>query len=425
MSDVIISDRAISLRKALDEWREAGELWIEKTLALGDQLLAARKDCGEDDTRFGKWLIDNGCDDLAREERKALINLAQYAELTRIVAQEDAEVKPRTLWERVQKRQALIAPPWHSDCARVAQSNKTNVTPSTAPLASISESPEAPATSIPASPRHAVVGSADEPARNIDKAKLVKDLGVSADDYATLFGAYPGNRQVRLKATFNEAVRRHRIAKGKLKALFMIGVNIVHAGKAANLSGTNKFDARIFLPEVPEAITKYIQFEHLADNIERVEAMNAKAAALKAADVSEKEIYEELAHFWQHGRERQKVVRKIVVHPSDSKARIKHEVTFCGELIWPHENWNHITYQDLNAGWHLIDHWANHLAVAQPQKPKEIAVQLRHLILDIAQASSIKGLTDVMVAMMEVYSKHNDDKDAAELSPKAPPGLAR
>jgi hypothetical protein len=414
---MVISGRAISLRKALDDWQDASIVWIERTLALGHEYLAARNECGGDDTRFGHWLVDNGCNDLGDNDRKALINLARHTQLARTVAQEDNEIKPRTLWGRVQDRIKLIEATSTSHWSREPQSEKTDTQASTTPLASVSDSPKV-------KQRHPIVGSADGAVKNIEKAELVKRLGITAEDYATLFGAYSKNRQIALRKEFINVLDK-KSPKKRILALFQIGVAIVRANKAPELGGSLVFDARIFLPDVPEGICKWMTMSKLVEQVDRVELLNAKAVALKNANMSAAEIHEELMHFWTHGSERPKVERKITIDPADSKARIKHEVTFCGQVIWPHDAWDKVTYDDLNAGWHLVDYWVQRLEKAQPQKPNEVAVQVQHLIQDIAKASSIDGLTNVMLAMMSAYNKRNGRKDTADLTPKAPPGLAR
>src|SRR6188508_2363631 len=54
--------RRIRVQRAITEWYQAGELWIEKTLALAVELKEARKECGDNDRAFGHWLVDNDCE---------------------------------------------------------------------------------------------------------------------------------------------------------------------------------------------------------------------------------------------------------------------------------------------------------------------------------------------------------------------------
>jgi hypothetical protein len=251
-------------------------------------------------------------------------------------------------------------------------------------------------------------------------------LGVNAEDYATLFGAYPASRQRSLKAEFGKLPHKKNPTRKQTQRLFSIGVSIVKRGIAARLSNTTGFDARIFLPNVPVAITKYIEMRDLFDRIDRIERLDARAVELSADGTSAADSHTELHHLWEHGEDRPAPVKKTVtLMPGDSKERIKHEVTFCGEVIWPRESLKHVTYQDMNAGWHLIHHWCKYLETARPQKPNEIAVQVQHLIQDIAVATNLGGLTDVMLACMSAYNKVNGRKDAANLDGCVPPGLAR
>jgi hypothetical protein len=75
--------RHIRLRRALDEWQQAGDQWIEKTIALALELAAARQDCGDNDIAFNIWLAEHCCDDLGKTERAAFINLGRHIEITR------------------------------------------------------------------------------------------------------------------------------------------------------------------------------------------------------------------------------------------------------------------------------------------------------------------------------------------------------
>ena len=56
--------RPARLRRALDEWHEASDQWVEKTIALAIELKEARDEYGSNDTAFGQWLVDNNCNDL-------------------------------------------------------------------------------------------------------------------------------------------------------------------------------------------------------------------------------------------------------------------------------------------------------------------------------------------------------------------------
>jgi len=99
--NIITNARAISVRRALDEWRDAGESWKEKTLALAAELYAARKECGENDTQFGRWLVENGCDDLGRDARAALVNIGKHLQLSRRVMEDSRSTSAELLWDKI------------------------------------------------------------------------------------------------------------------------------------------------------------------------------------------------------------------------------------------------------------------------------------------------------------------------------------
>lgn len=119
------------------------------------------------------------------------------------------------------------------------------------------------------------------------------------------------------------------------------------------------------------------------------------------------------------------VAKKSAASKSDPRNRIKHDVKFCGTIIWPHRSLQSATYPDLKAGWHLAHHWLRHLEHATPQKPNEILTAVMHLHQDIKAASSIDGLCDVMSSCIEAYAKRNGRKERADFSGCVPPGLAR
>ena len=222
------------------------------------------------------------------------------------------------------------------------------------------------------------------------------------------------------------SLAKKRNGKATAKKLFIFALDIVSSGQASELSNSNEFDARIFLPKIPAGLAKAIPFAQIVDRFDRLAGMNKRADELIAIATPASELHNELQHFWQTGTILPpKKVARVSLPDADSKNRIKHEVKFCGEIIWPRDSLKHVTYDDLNAGWHLVHHWLMHLENATPQKPKEVAVAVRHLIWDIKEASSISGLIDVMLTCMAAYSRHNESKAQADLSGCIPPGSPR
>jgi hypothetical protein len=92
-------NRAKTLRHALDEWREAKELYIERTFALAFELKAARDECGNNDIAFGIWLVENECDDtITKNERSALIKMAEHPEISRQEMERTGNRNVERLW---------------------------------------------------------------------------------------------------------------------------------------------------------------------------------------------------------------------------------------------------------------------------------------------------------------------------------------
>ena len=90
--------RPVRLRRALDEWHEASDQWVEKTIALAIELKEARDEYGSNDTAFGQWLVDNNCNDLDKNQRGALIKFAEHVELTRQVLKETSSRSLQLIW---------------------------------------------------------------------------------------------------------------------------------------------------------------------------------------------------------------------------------------------------------------------------------------------------------------------------------------
>jgi hypothetical protein len=392
--------------------------WVDGTLELA-QALAAGRASFPSNIDFGVWCVSNGHDQVNGHDRAALINMAADLPLARIVLEETKRASWQHIWiNEMQNRFAHR----EQDDPQPAENGSSE--PSTA-LAPVSTSAEVSKSENPA-PRHTLIGRGKDELKDPSKAQLVQTLGVSAEDYAMFFGSYPANRQRALRTEFNDLVGTKAISRKKIRQLFAIGVSVVNRGCEPKLSNFQKFDASVFLPHVPVAITSFMKMEDLVKRVDLLERLDARAVALATAGISETEIHTELLHLWEHGTDRPTLVKKaLALAPGDSKERIRHEVKFCGETIWPREGLKHVTYQDMNAGWHLIHHWCKYLEHARPQKPNEIAVQVQHLIQDLAAATSLSGLADVMLACMSAYNKVNGRKDSANLDGCVPPGLAR
>lgn len=218
-------------------------------------------------------------------------------------------------------------------------------------------------------------------------------------------------------------IKRH---KAKVHQLFDLAVETVRSGQQPTLSDHQDVDLRVFFPALPEGFCKFRGIKDAVSNTERMAQTNLLAAQLRAQKTPDGELQTEVEHIWASGEKlAPRPEKPIEVALNDTKAQIKHEVTFCGERIWPSDYLKDVTFADMNAGWHIVHHWANALEHASPQKPKEVSKAIRALTHDLAEATSIKGVRDVMIACVSAYSKRNDGADKADLSNSVPPGLAR
>jgi hypothetical protein len=367
---------------------------------------------------FGVWLAQEEID-VSHDDRAAFIEMAAEPDVLRDVLIEQTDTfRAKTILRKHTDRFRLQS----KTTVKGLQSFKTDATVSTAPIEPVSAPPQSdlkPESPLPA-PRHKLVGSGNDVLRNPAKTELVKMLGITTEQYSAVMSAYPHNRQRKLKSELA------KLSKKSARALFERAFEIARSGRAPVLSNSDTIDARIVLPDVPEGFCKTFTLQQLAQRLDHLELLNSKAAELKAAGLSAFDIHTELHHIWETGAARPpQAVKSIELAPDDSKNRIKHQVKYCGDVIWPNESLKHVSYQDLNMGWHIADHWLKRLEVATPLKPNELLVEIMHLIQDLRAASSLAGVTDSMMMCVQAYAKRNQRRDKADLSDGMPPGRPR
>jgi hypothetical protein len=438
-----------SLQKLAEQLRadvalvaQAQEQCVKGMMQLAQHLREARERFPSN-IAFGVWLEQEQVN-VGHDDRAAFIAMAVEPEIFREVLIEQSErFQAKTIWRKSENRFRLQSKTTNQDF----QSAQTDCEPSTTPIQSVSPSQEVtePAGSpvsancddvwraafkaAAVEPRYQLAGSSkdrNKPLQNAKNAALVKLLDIPPEQYTTVMSAYPFNRQGVLKAELGHLAKNRKVANKLVCALFERAYAVVKAGKAPRLSNSTAFDARIFLPDVPEAFCKNIDLPKLVRRLDRLDLLNNKAAELAAAKTEAFEVHNELHHIWETGAVRPPRIAKLVeLTPDDSKNKITHPVKYCGEVIWPHESLRHVTYQDLNMGWHIADHWLKRLEVAKPQKPNELLVDIMHLIQDLRAASSLPGVTDVMIMCVQAYAKRNQRADKADLSDGFPPGKPR
>jgi hypothetical protein len=89
----------VKIQDAIQREAEGKKLWIEGTLELINILDDARKRLGSDQA-FGKWLTDNGYGDrITRNDRRALLNMAEHPQHTREVLNQTHRRSWRLIWE--------------------------------------------------------------------------------------------------------------------------------------------------------------------------------------------------------------------------------------------------------------------------------------------------------------------------------------
>src|SRR5262245_24343474 len=99
----------VKIQNALQQETEGRKLWIAGTLELIDILGDARNRLGSDQA-FGTWLTDNGYGEtrITRQDRSALLNMAEHPNVTREVLQQTHRRSWRLIWEEeIQPRSRL------------------------------------------------------------------------------------------------------------------------------------------------------------------------------------------------------------------------------------------------------------------------------------------------------------------------------
>lgn len=104
----------VRVRRALDGFKGAQDNWKEHALALAIELRAARLECGNNN-KFGIWLAENDCDDLARNDRQALVNIGEYIDLAREVFSTTSRTSLQHIWlkelQPMTLHQVMYSPP--------------------------------------------------------------------------------------------------------------------------------------------------------------------------------------------------------------------------------------------------------------------------------------------------------------------------
>jgi hypothetical protein len=372
---------------------------------------------------FGDWLHTSSYREIEHQDRAALIKIGENEDFAAKYVRTTSLTSPQTIWDAIRE----LRPSYYdsNSAKEISETVETDAAAFTTPVEPLSTAPKVTEKEISPPQRHALAGTGTKGMKNPERAELIQLLGIAVEQFTMVFSAYPYNRQRALKAEFIKLARK-RGGKSVARELFMRALKIVETGKTFALSNTQEFDARIFLPAVPKGFCERFDLPLLARNIDKLELLNSRAAELNAAGMSAFDIHNELQHVWQNGVVKPPQAPKVVALAlDDSKNQIKHTVKYCGDVIWPRESLKHVSYKDLNMGWHIADHLLKYFEVAKPQKPNEVLVEVMQLVQDLRAASSLTGVTDTMMACAQAYAKRNQRADKADLSDGFPPGKPR
>jgi hypothetical protein len=389
-----------------------------RIIPMARGLLAARRRYPAN-RDFGEWLKVSPYGDVGDTDRAALIQIGEHDEFAAKFVRTTNLISPQTIWNAIEE----LLPSSYLRKTPPLQIKSDANDADEAP-ASVSDDPEIGKKPVPQSrPSHKVIGSGGNAAKHLGKLKLVT-LGYPLEDLIKVLETYPRKRQAAIKSTLTDmatARGKNAYQKSIAKQLFARALAIVESGCAPQLSDTFNIDARMFFANLPEAWCKHLSVSDVSKSFDRFVQADSRAAELLATNVPMNDIFRELYHLVQTGKALP--IKPPIAFPAGSK--IKHEVKYCGVTIWPGSGLDHVSYDDLKAGWHLADHWLKTIEVATPQKPNEVLTAVMHLLQDIKAASSINGLCDVMDACIAAYAKRNGRKEKADFIGGTPPGLPR
>ena len=337
--------RSKRVRKALDEWRDATELWAEKTFALAFELKAARDECSENDTAFGHWLVDNNCDDtITKDERYALIKMAEHYDIAHQEMERTGNRSVEWLWRRHIKPR-VDAATYLSTQIGVAETNLIPNPPSEPATEAKVENQE---------PSEAKV-EAKSPIKK-SESKLYR-LG---DDVADVLMAKFKNPRMLAHFLGGEDSQ----TKKRSRMLRYLATRI-KADYPEEYLASKSWETRLLYPYLPQKM-----LERFAKHINMIDANHATLAATEDVFMKTPEcgvtdppmiafnkaysIYQSLSHAKNNGGA--PIDRSAFVHkPTFAPDEGKHPVIVRGTQLWPRETRETYCYDDLRCAFGMAE----------------------------------------------------------------------
>lgn len=382
--------RAKRLRDRLDAYSKNRDEFPRVTLALAIELFEARQDHDSNEA-FGAWLAGNSLDDLGKDDRAALINIGEHAEISRAILAETGRNSPQWIWrEEVQPRvrhvtNTPLPADQRSEPAETAANTEVNADSSSAEP-QISDTP---------------ITTSSEP-EPVSAGTLAK-AAVGKFPKADLVLGYILNKDTR---TLIGKLTHGRKNGGPLWQLIIQSIESGAFGDPSN-AVVSKPNLRLLLPWAPKSYAQ--NFDPSQAKYQKAIADEIFPVVLANRDLLRREpdrlpaLVNEAARIaWQQKQEtaeKERHAAAVAKMPADEK-----EVIAFGRVLWPAFNGvSSYSYDDLcHAVW-----FAQMLLGMFPRDwdAKSKAMQAGHLVKFIAPMLKSPGWADAVRHIFAAYSQ--------------------
>jgi hypothetical protein len=387
--------RKARMRQALDEWRAASEQWIEKTITLALELKAVRDEC-HSNQEFSVWLAENDCDDLSKNTRAALINIAEHLELSREVLQITDRRSVELIWDKEIKPKIA---------ATSSERSEDDVIPihSAESPQNVPQEPERIETAIPKD-AECKPEKSDLPRRPLHKGHGRRSPLKGLHD-AELVNAHMLEKQAR--AEFGKFVRT---PKGRPAwALLIESIETGLYGPPTRADSTTSMTVRVLLPWLPQR--SFAGF-HLKDPLTRklvcevlFPMLRERPELRETPHLVEREFNARRRAIEEDARRKSKLDEHKAKIQAGAMAAGEQAIVAFGEPLWPPQRpdlTSPYSYKELCHACWFVGYF---LGIARPGwKPTETAMAGRHLAKYIEPVQP--GFVAAVRAIFNAYEDH-------------------
>lgn len=307
----ILADR---IRIAFERTEKGRAEWIEGSLELAVNLKEGRLRCGEDDTQFGMWLVENRLerDKLGPDNRAALINMATNIPLAHRILLESESSSWRLIWELEMKDRFRNA--------AIAESDNTQIPKPPGPA------PE-PSNREPPSPETVPKLSGPPETRAVDKRSAIHGLPRAEEVNAI----YAGHKAVNV-------IGRTVQARGGREIWSLILQAIDEGFVTRNDMALATVTARVLFPGSPRAWWQRYDLTNQKHRTELRDVIMPAAIANKEAILKAPHDIERILRLHAHNQavaaEKEAKQRKIDAARKVMPAN-QSDIVMFGEWLWP------------------------------------------------------------------------------------------